>query len=556
VALAAGTAVAATADNPMLYAGVGGWAVVTGVAASTPPPGPGWNFEEGVWVGRIPSDAETLAWGDRILPVATAEPPPSAPAVLSPDSNPFGPCVVRSLSVRYDAVIRSHPWSVVFGRDGEAADFQPLELSGGRRVGLALVLEDAGSGQRWNLRPERMGREGSLFSKTKGNARFYAGALDDGDLDWNLVVLEEKGDRLILQGRLMVLKSPARLLRLRILLRTGAPGVSVVQEELPPGVVAAADGAAVALYVDLAEPRRFRAVADVPDSAGLEFDLAVTKATGNFPRSATFSLAVDSWPTENQAAAAREAVERLPRAGGSVDLPEAVAREGRRALATFEPSRLRLRRPAGFLDSFDAMQYLVLRTSGLFPDRDWAASAFQCAAQDAEGGPRIAVEGDSAILAVNPDPDLETMLEMGQNRGRVLLERIRGSGASAVWLQASGTSPGLDCTARALRMCDYPALWEEGATTPGVDLRHAESELFAALACVLQKAGVCLLVSDSGPLAPFTTYHADALVCESADPAEMRRQRDLAGQRPVLWLAEEAGPAAAELARNLGFVRP
>ncbi len=57
-------------------------------------------------------------------------------------------------------------------------------------------------------------------------------------------------------------------------------------------------------------------------------------------------------------------------------------------------------------------------------------------------------------------------------------------------------------------------------------------------------------------MAPFTTYHADALVCESADPAEMRRQRALAGTRPVVWQSEEAGPEAEALATHLGFVRP
>ena len=316
------------------------------------------------------------------------------------------------------------------------------------------------------------------------------------------------------------------------------------------------EGTAVAMYADLAEPRRMRAVAGRPGAMGLEFDLAPTKSTGNFPRSATFSVEVDAWAAADAEAAQREAEARLPRAGGGVALPDEVQRAGLDARAVVEPVRTRLRHPGGFQDAIDAVNYLMVRMSGLFADHDWAASAFLCAAQDAHGAPRIELEGASARVAVNADPDLETLLEMGQNRGRTVLERIRRQGAPAVFIRAAGTFRGLDHHARALRLCDYPALWEDGSSLPGVDLRHAEVELIAALACVLKETGLCLLVGDSGPLAPFTTQHADALVCESAEPGEMRRQRALAGIRPVLWLAEGANADAEALARDLGFVRP
>jgi hypothetical protein len=542
--------------EPALYEGSGGWGVVAGLPDSAKPPGPEWTFENGLWVGRISADADRLAWGDRILPVAEGVPLPLAPSALSPTSNPFGPCVVRSLSVRYDSVVRSRRWSLVFTPEGGEADFVPLELFGGREAPLALVLEDAVSGQRWNLRPERMGREGSLFSRQGGDARFYAGTIDGGDVDWNLIVSPGAGGRQVLQGRILLMQSPTRLLRLRVLLRTGAPAVPGVQEELPPVLVAATGGTAVALFADLAEPRRFRAVTNESGMAGFEYDLAVTKLTGNFPRSATFSLEVGSWGTADARSAAQEALMEMPRAGGGLDLPEPVERDGVSALVRLEPGLLRMSHPGGFRDPYDVMQYLMMRTSGIFPDHAWASSAFLCAAQDAEGGTRIQQQGDAARVAVNADPDLDAMLEMGQNRGKTVLERIRSSGAKAVWLNVSASPSGLDYNTRALRLCDYPALWEEGVLRPGVDLRHAESELFSALACVLKEEGICLLVSDAGPMAPFTTYHADALVCEADDPAEMRRQRELAGPRPVLWLAEGAGPEAEALARNLGFVRP
>lgn len=547
---------AASRGEPVLYEGSGGWGVVSGLPETATPPDAGWSRAHGLWIGRIPAETDHLNWGDVSVPVAEAPPLPLAPAELSPTRNPFGPCVVRSLSVRYDSVVRSRRWSLVFTPEGDKADFAPLFLFGGREAGLVLVLEDAVSGRRWPLRPERMGREGSLFSREGGNARFYAGTVDDGDVDWSLVVSPEDDGRCILQGRLLALKSPTRLLRLRVLLRTGAPGMPVIQAELPPAIVAATGGVAVALYPDLAEPRRFRAVTNEPGLAGLEYDLAVTKLTGNFPGSATFSLEVRSWGTADAGAAAQEALMEMPHAGGALDLPDDVLASVGSGLDGIEPGRMRLSHPGGFRDSFDVIQYLMLRTSGLFSDHAWAASAFLCAAQDRQGGTMVQLEDGGAVVTVNADPDLETMLEMGPNRGQAVLQRIRAGEAKAVWLKALGTAPGLDHSVRALRLCDYPAVWEEGSDVPGVDLRHAEAELISALACVLKEAGICLLVSDAGPLAPFTTYHADALVCASSDPAVMRRQHELAGTRPVVWLAAEAGPEAEALARNFGFVRP
>lgn len=539
---------------PALYGEAGGWGAVAGVPATAVPPDAGWLFEEGLWTGRIPDGAETLAFGDVALQVAEALPPPLAPGLLPATRSPFGACTVRSLSVRFDAEVRSRRWALVFPKEGRDSEFVPLELAGGRSVPIRMELEDAVSGRRWPLRPERMGRESGTGAK--GDSRLYAGTVDDGDVDWLLVATPGAGGRVILQGRVLVLKSPERLLKVRLLLETGAPGAGLLQEESPPATVAATNGTAVALFADLAEPRRFRAVVDASGAWGVEIDLAATKATGNFPRSATFSLEADAWATAGADAAAQEAMERLPRAGGSVALPDSVARDGLAGVPAIEASRMRLAHPAGFADATDAVAYLMLKTSGLFSDFGWASSAFFCAAQDARGAKRISAAGQEVVLAVNPDPDLETTLETGPNRGVAVLERVRKAAAPAVWIRAAGASPGLDHREQALYLCDYPAVWEEGSGTPAADLRHAEAELIAALACRLEESGTCLMVSDDGPLAPFTTYHADVLVCESADGDEMRRQRALAGLRPVLWTAANAGAEAEALARKLGFARP
>lgn len=549
--LAWGAVAWAAAAEPVLYDGGGGWAVVTGLPESVPPPAAEWRFEDGLWLGRIPPGAADLDWGVTNLPVAAAQVPPLAPAVLPASRNAFGPCVLEPLSLRFESVARSRPWTIVFSPEGEEPALQPLEFPDGRRLPLALSLEDVESGQRWVLRPMRQGRD-----REDSGTRFYGGRLDNGDIDWSLVVAPAGAGRQVLQGRLMLAKSAARLFRVRVLVLAGATGRPLLQEESPPAVVAAADGGAVALMADPAEPRRFRAVADKPGFAGLEFDLAVTKATGNFPRSATFSLAVESLAAAAPAAAEAAALARLAPPAAPLPLPEAVRRSGLEGIPRYEPARMRLAHPGGFRGEGDVLPYLMLKTTGLFRDRDWAASAFLCAARNAGGKLHIAYSGDEAVVAVNPDPDLETMLELGQNRGLVLLADIRRRRPAAVWLRTLGAAPLLDHSGRALHLGDYPAVWEPGSSAPAVDLRHAEIELIGTLACVLRQEGIGLLVEDDGPLAPWSTFYADALVCTRADPAEMRRQHALAGARPVVWLVEQPGAEAEQLARDFGFVRP
>ena len=570
---------ASAVESPVrLYRGEGGWAVAEGLPADAVPPSPDWGRDGALWIGRIPDGTEILDWRGTRLAVADALPLPLAPGVLPSVRNAFGSCLVRSLSVRFESQIRAHRWSLVFPPKDRPLEFLPLELAHGEPLPLALELQDAETGARWTLSPERMGREGGMFEREKGEARLYAGKVDDGRLEWHLIVVLAPSGRRILQARVQSLDGPPRRLRMRIKVRTEAPGVPVLQEELPPAVVAWRDGLAVGLLLDLAEPRRYRPVLDEPGWTGLEFDLAVTPATGNFPRSATFSLEADAWPAEDGDAARAGALERLPRFGGATPLPESVLQGGLAPGQAMEPASLTLTHPAapaapgfrtrlepagpalkppeGFRDDEDVLRYLMLRMSGLFADQDWASSAFLCAAQSADGRPRIERSDFAARVAVNPDPDLDAMLEMGRNRGLTLLARVLDSGEPAVWIRTAGPAPGLDHHARALYLCDYPAVWDPGTLAIGVDLGHAEAELISSLGCMLRDRGIALLVEDDGPLAPFTTAHADALVCRSAGATEMRRQHALAAGRPVVWMPENPDGAARALARDLGFASP
>lgn len=544
----------AQGEMPTLFRGEGDWGAAANVPAGADSPGAGWAREGNLWIGRLPAAGE-LRWGEIVFDAAEAQPPPLAATRLPATRNAFGSCLVRSLTVRFQNMLLSRRWSLVLPGEKGLPGFLPLELNAGGAVDWTVELEDADSGRRWPLRPERMGIAGDAETG-KGMARLYAGEVDEGSLEWYVVATRGENGRQVVQARARAPEGPIRRLRMRIQIRAGAPGMPVAQEESPPAVAAERDGYAIALFADLAEPRRLKATGDGREWMGLEFEMAATELTENFPRAASAGAEVDGWVLRKEGAAAEEAAERLARYGGGVPVPESVLRGGLQGVPTFEPSRLAMRHPGGFRDVADALDHLFLRTSGLFADAEWAASAFLCAAQDEGGAPRVVLEGDWAVVAVNPDPDLETMIEMGQNRGLTLLGRIAREKPAAALIRAAGGEGGLDHHVRALRMCDYPALWDEETGAPGVAIGHAEAELLASLSCALRERGICLLVEDAGPLAPFTTAHADGIVCASADAEEMVRQRRLAGRRPVLWTAESPDGTARALADELGFARP
>ena len=538
---------------PVLYEGGGGWGAVRGLPAEIEPLDSSWVFTNGIWMGRIPANATNLEWGEHSLSLDEAHMLPLGAARLPTTGNPFGLCVVRSLSVLYDNLLRSRRWSVVFDQEGQPSGFFPLDLAG-RAVEFSLRIEDAATGQSWDVQPMRRAREGGLFSAEAGNARLYSGSLDDAGLDWSLIVTPLDNDRVQMHGRIMLQESASRCLRVRVFLQTGAVGVPAIQDELPPAIVSVHDGLAVALLMDLKEPRRFRAVTEPPNQIGMEYDLAVTRETGNFPRWATFSLEAVAWPARDADEAMQGVGERLLRASPILPLPYNWVELVAAGLPAFEPAYLRSSHPGGFRSSYDYLQYLMLLTSGLLPTQDWVTSAFSCAAQNAAGEWMLTTDGDAASLVVNPDPDMEVMLGLGQNRGRTLLQAALASSSPMVWIRAMGTPEQLDYNPRALHLCDYPAVWAEGDSRSAVDVRHAEVEAISAVACVLKEKGVCVLVSDAGPMAPFTTFYADALVCESAKPEEMRRQHALAGSRPVLWRVYDASQESEALACELGFV--
>ena len=550
--------------GPRLYRGTGSWAAVTG--AEVAPEGGGWfSIGDGVWAGRVAKEADSVEVGGAVLPLAEALPLPEGAAALPAHNNPFGNCIVRSLSVRFDQAVKGRNWSLIGSSAGKAGEFARLKDAKGGDLKLVFTLEDAQSGARWRLVPERMAQEGGVYSWFRGSARAYAGTLDGGKIDW-LIATEKMSDgKWIVQGRVLLMEKETRFFRLRAGVADASGAVPIAGweggTEQAPGVAAVrANGATVALLADLSEPRRMRAVCDAAEEGmALEFDLAATPATANFPRRAAFSVTLETWKSGG-GAVEEEAAARWERSGATdraVPLSNAI----------FCPARVEWQCGAddAFESSDDAWDCLKVLASGLAPGGDKGyAAALSCAARDEEGRPFVRVEENGRATGVlNIDPDLRTPFAVGMNRGLWAREACLAGGKPGAWVCVEVAEEGLDYQVRALEMCDYPAVWEAGTWRPAVDTVHAQAEWLLAMGCAVREAGGHLCVWDDGPYAPFTTYAADAVMTAAVDGAMLRRARLLAGGRPCVWSAalarrrgagEEEVVNAERLARELGCV--
>jgi hypothetical protein len=379
----------------------------------------------------------------------------------------------------------------------------------------------------------------------------------------------------VVQGRVLLMEKEERFFRLRAGVADAAEAIPVAGwnggAEQAAGVAARRDGgAAVALLADLSEPRRMRAVPDAAeDGMALEFDLAATPATANFPRRASFSVTLETWKSGGGDAAEleREAAGRWvrPVAGGNAISSEEA--EGMRQ-GLWCPGREMWGWEPAFTNREDAWGCLEVLASGLAPEgRELAksrATACSCAARDVEGQPVVSLEkARGASSPVNMDPDLRMPFSTGVNRGQWARERCMAGCGTSTWVCVEVAGEGLDWQARALEMCDYPAVWEDGTWRPAVALAHAEAEWLLAMACAVRGVGGRLCVLDDGPYALFTTHAADAVMSGAVDEAALRRARLLAGDRPCVWSAdaakargagEEEIARAKDLARELGFV--
>lgn len=554
---------------PQLYAGEGDWVVVSGVGADVLLSTIGaWHcVADARWVGRIAEGKETVRFGSFQWPVAMAKPLPASPVRLPAKRNPFGACIVHSVSVRFDSMMKNRGWSLRYPKEDEAGAFAWFKDAKGDPLRMAMEVEDAESGEKWTLTPERIAQEGGVYAWFRGSARAYAGTLDNGKVDW-LIATEKKTDgQWILQGRLLLMEKGTRFFRLRVRIPNTPGALPVAQDETEqaPGVATRrASGAAVALLADLSEPRQMRALCGAGENdMALEMDMVTTSATKNFPGRAAFSLLLETWESSPEETIQTEATARLPRYGTATNAPALTAADAtaiRKALQ--RPAVLEISPLTGmFEDAMSVQTYVQTRASSLFPDGEAFASAWPCLAQETNGMPMFAIESHDVRGFVNVDPDFQTPLSAGMNRGQWAREQAMAGGD---WVCVEVIrAPGLDYQPQALAWCDYPAVWQSPLMRPAVDLAHAQAEWLAAMACLLHAEGRRLCVRDEGPDAPFCTSQADALLCASTEPGVLRRMRGLAGPRPVIWseaLARaegshsEAIAVAKQLACELSFV--
>lgn len=437
------------------------------------------------------------------------------PIQLPLKRNPFGPCLLRPLGIRFDGEMRGHRWALIVPGKGESA-----ALEGYRGAAVRIEVEDAESGERWEAVPERMGRSGGMFAVLSGTGalRFYAGMLrGEGDaLEWQLITDDRKGGER--HCHLQVTAPTGKARRLRVRATVGEPE----GDAGGTGPAALLCGGKTMMRLDAAEPRDWRRI-----PGGFEFKAAATPATGNFPRSATFAWELRERQEGEGAEWWEGALEAMP-------LPE-----GDAVLWTY-PTEERFWLAGEEEPGVVEAGVHLLETAAGAKDRgegERLASAWVCAARGGDGAPAMtaakAEDGRWKVrLGVNPDPDLPPDLSLGPNRATAILQEAVRRGAGTVVLDFRGTE-GMDAGPAALRIADFPATWEDGGGGGvGVRLRDAAAEAAATLACALHREGIAVVVADDLENLPFTAHYADAVLWEDDEGLEAAAWA--AGGRPVV----------------------
>lgn len=467
--------------------------------------------------------------------------PVQVPVRLPGRRNSFAGCLLKSLSLRFDEERDAHRWAPS-GDRSDGPGLPPLPLADGpgevlRAVHLRLV--DVQSGEAWDAVPDRAARSGGVFSVLLGGdrLRFFAGTMvpANGDelLEWHVLADEQPGRRVYHVQLAAPLGAPRRL---QAYFWLGDAPFEMLRAA-PPRTSISADGAF--LRLDLSEPRRHAVLADAEGEAvGFRFDLGVTRATGNFPCTATFAVLADTaTPSGGEGAPppAGLAEEPLP-------LPEALREGDFSRVLGFSPATFEL--PDGVPAPATAEEWMAaLQAAAEVSDvgvSEWATSAFQCLVLPAEG---VAAAGRRCW--VNPDPDLPAVLSIGPNRAQAVLYAVQTAvpspGAVLFDFSALPAAPA-DTRERAVYLCDFPTVWadEADAASPlAVRLEDAAAEFAATMSCMLRRQGIPMLVAvdPASPAAPFLLDHADGVVVPPGLDAAACEA--LAGGRPVLRLPHD-----------------
>ncbi len=320
------------------------------------------------------------------------------------------------------------------------------------------------------------------------------------------------------------------------------------QSEIPFGVISSEKGL-LEMETALDEPRVMRIFADGKRGFfGIEYDLALTSGTSNFPGRGTFRCMLKSKPSPGDFAFR------------SV-LNDFISRDEMKPEWVFDGSVMACSTPwlyeIALPPSSDSSAQKIERPVRLYALGEDARAESACAAwlggiRRMDGSRNWVVSNlrgtTTAHLQLDLDPELATTTELPLNPVMVEWRNIRrllDEGAENVCLDLGMPAKDLDFNPSALAVADYPCSFKSGEDQPGVMPVSSAYELTVALSGALHDMKKRLVIQAPAPFLPFFIPYADGLIfaVRPADLTEqnMNRWRAAAGQKPCKLQMDPSG---------------
>ncbi len=489
-----------------------------------------------------------------------------------------------SLSVRLDTELKSVRWTDL-DRPWPAMQWTPLFQDS--PVPLKIVLQDCASGESVALEPEsvRANEEAILFEG------------EELGVNWAILVepagtgamrvtgrLEAENDRVLrleirtpLDGEGWVWHDDFRSARQ---LDAGAGDLANVvsspfgERSVYPFGAVSRDAHILSVETDPFEPRVFCVLARTEEQAlAIQYDLALTQQTSNFPGRATIRCEFRSLKsaTGNPFRAVLADFQKrhsAPQVARSSQLnPD--------GLVHLAPWVQRVPLSAGMARTEENVE--ILFRLGLMehgPVADLSAATLLGACIGADGKWPVAFDA-GAIIPVNVDPDAGAIPELPVTRAGAEWNTIRDylnePRIAGVRFEAMQTETP-DYRETAIGVADFPCVFEPAVLRPCVANSFSGFEFMALASRALATKGKVVLGSSATEPTPFHVQHVDGVLEEvewlntgafvSEEHDRMIRRRVLAGKRPVAVLLNgpfdtllpEAVKRAFEEALFWGFV--
>jgi hypothetical protein len=489
-----------------------------------------------------------------------------------------------SLTVRLDTELKSVRWTDL-GLPWPAMQWTPVFQDS--PVPFKVVLQDCASGESVALDPEsvRANEDNILFEG------------EELGVNWAILIEPAGTGAMRVTGRLEAEND--RVLRLEIRtpldgegwvwhddfqsvrrLEAGAVDLANVvsgpfgERSVYPFGVISRDAQVLSVETDPLEPRVFCVLARTEEQAlAIQYDLALTQQTSNFPGRATFRCEFRSMQSEKEQpfrAVAADYQRRHPasHAARSSQLdPD--------GLVHLTPWVQRVPLSAGMARTEENVE-LLLRLGLMEHGRvaDISAATLLGACIGADGKWPVAFDA-GAIVPVNVDPDAGATPELPVTRAaaewntiRDYLKEPRIAGVRFDAMQVE--SP--DYRGAAIGVADFPCVFEPTVLRPCIANSFSGFEFMTLVSRALAAKGKVIVGSSADVPTPFHVQHVDGVVEEVEwlntgafmleEHDRMIRRRVLAGKRPVAvllngpfdTLSPEAGRRAFEEALFWGFV--